>query len=649
MEFRLSWMLTEFCFLVCCISFAKCGILYPQESETREVKSLDGLWNFAVSSYYNKLIGFSEHWYKKDISKLEHIESMLMPVPSSYNDITQNADIRDHVGLVWYQRAFFVPKSWMYQGVWLRFGSVSYAAQVWINGNYTMNHEIGHLPFEKEISRFIKFGEENYVTVACDNTLLPDTIPQGSLREVQTENGKKLMQSYSFDFFNYAGIHRPVTLYAKPHSFISDITVITDVDDDEETGIVNYNISYASNIDLLVNVTLLDASGNTVASDDGLGYNEGALYVRFAKLWWPYLMHPEPGYLYTLLVQLLTPQGELKDVYRQKIGIRKITWTNTSLLMNGKPLYLQGFGKHEDADIRGKGLDLPTIMKDYNLIKWIGGNAFRTSHYPYAEEIMDLADKFGIMVIDECPSVDTELFSLSLLEKHKKSLTELIKRDKNRPSVIAWSIANEPRTQSEQAGIYFGEVANHTRNLDSTRPITLAVARGVYEDKSGEHLDFISFNRYNAWYSNGGQLDMIQNYVISEASAWHEKYNKPVLMSEYGGDTMPGLHIHPAYIWSEEYQVQLLSKHFQAFDHLRRQEWFIGEFIWNFADFKTAQTYTRVGGNRKGLFTRTRQPKTAAFHVRKRYMHLANQMYNSTLPEDLYDYVAPSTYHHDEL
>lgn len=119
-------------------------------------------------------------------------------------------------------------------------------------------------------------------------------------------------------------------------------------------------------------------------------------------------MDSDPGYLYTLEVGLLTISGELIDIYRLPVGIRTVTWNNTSLMINGRPVYMHGFGRHEDSDIRGKGLDMPTVLRDYNLIKWIGANAYRTSHYPYAEEIMDMADKLGIMIIDECPGVDTE-------------------------------------------------------------------------------------------------------------------------------------------------------------------------------------------------------------------------------------------------
>lgn len=173
-------------------------------------------------------------------------------------------------------------------------------------------------------------------------------------------------------------------------------------------------------------------------------------------------------------------------------------------------------------------------------------------------------------------------YSSSLLDKHKDSLTELIRRDKNRPSVVAWSISNEPRTQVAASDNYFGyeiysiyynnlkliyifkyrQVAGHVRKLDKSRPITIALARGYFEDRAvstifksttnvnyfllylqGQHLDIISFNRYNGWYSNAGRVDMITQRVVQEAEAWYKKYNKPVLMSEYGADTYEGLHI----------------------------------------------------------------------------------------------------------
>lgn len=191
------------------------------------------------------------------------------------------------------------------------------------------------------------------------------------------------------------------------------------------------------------------------------------------------------------------------DIYRLPIGIRTLAWTNTSLLLNDRPVYMRGFGRHEDSAIRGRGFDLVTAVRDYELLQWVGANAYRTSHYPYSDEVLDMADRYlqfspsrqiyrvqrlitkdtccrlGFLVIDECPSVDTENFSASLLSRHKDSLSELIRRDKNRPSVIMWSLANEPRTQLSQAKEYFKQIAHHAKAVDPTRPVTIALARAV--------------------------------------------------------------------------------------------------------------------------------------------------------------------------
>jgi len=148
----------------------------------------------------------------------------------------------------------------------------------------------------------------------------------------------------------------------------------------------------------------------------------------------------------------------------------------------------------------------------------------------------------------------------------------------------------------------------------------------------------VSFNRYNAWYVNPGKTETITEFVVNEAEGWFQTFNKPVLMTEYGADTIAGLHLLPEYVWSEEYQTTYMMRHFEAFDILRSRGYFIGEMIWNFADFMTAQTTTRVGGNRKGIFTRQRQPKASAHLLRKRYWSLAEEMDEAIPPEGLYEY-----------
>ncbi|XP_071446372.1 beta-glucuronidase-like [Hetaerina americana] len=615
------------------------GMLYPKESEFREIKSLDGMWKFCTAPVGEITKGHKGRWLDRERGIGDEIgvgPILDMPVPASYNDITTNSSLRDYNGWAWYERNFYVPASWA-KGtrVVLRFGSAHYYTKVWVNGHEAMSHIGGHLPFEADVTSLLNYGTEwgNLVTVVINNTLTPHTIPQGSV--TFPNDPDRYPQGYvsytnTFDFFNYAGLHRPVLLYTTPTSFIEDIDVTTIIKD--ETAYVEYDVgvkttesnSLATSYDCEVKLydRFYDRSGGH-QSIEGKGCS-GTLVVTEPKLWWPHTMHPEPGHLYTLEVRLKLDDTPI-DIYRQRIGIRMITWNETSLEINGVPVYLRGFGRHEDSDIRGKGLDLPLVTRDHNLLSWVGANSYRTSHYPYAEEIMDFADRMGFLIVDECPAVNLDNYDDELLERHKTVMSELIQRDKNRPSVIMWSIANEPRSQRIAAGPYFSKIVNHTKSLDDSRPITMATAQQYYNDKAAQYLDIIGVNRYYSWYSDTGHLELVQHQVETEITKWNEKFNKPVFMTEYGADAVAGLHTEPESVWTEDYQVALMKEYFKAFNNLRSKGFFVGEMIWNFADFATGQGITRVVGNRKGVFTRSRQPKWSARVLKDRYWCLVNQ------------------------
>ncbi|CAG9833024.1 unnamed protein product [Diabrotica balteata] len=586
------------------------GILYPRLSKTRDLLSLDGIWRFSL------VINGSVD-YSGGLSNLPEDKDLhLMPVPSSFNDIPTTTTARDHYGPVYYERIFEIPSSWKGKRIWLRFGSVCYSAQVYLNDEAILSHEIGHLPFQTEVTQYIEDDQENNMRVIVDTTLTNTTIPQGSAT-VLPGNGR-VIQSVPFDFFNYGGIDRPVILYTTPLIYIDDITITTRVKG--TTGIVQYTVDLGGTKNKVgTRVTVLDKDKKAIISSDSLN---GQIEITDANLWWPFLMHNDTGYLYSLKVELFDGK-QLLDTYTQSFGIRELVWNSTSFTINGKPVYFRGFGRHEDSDIRGKGLDLPLILRDHNLIRWIGANSYRTSHYPYAEEIMDLADSLGIMIVDEVPAVALSNFNDGLLGNHLKALTEIYNRDKNRPSVVIWSIANEPSSQEASSKDYFRQVANHMRSLDTTRPLTIAHAQQPDVDHTGEFLDILCFNIYTAWYEYPGEVDAIIPEVQRRAKAWHTKHNKPVMVTEYGADTLAGLHTLPEFVWSEEYQVKFMAQYFDAYDKLRAEGWFIGEMIWNFADFSTPPKYFRVDGNKKGIFTRQRQPKNSAHLLRRRYWYLA--------------------------
>lgn len=608
---------------VCCVSQA----LFPWESPSREVKDVSGIWSFRADLSPDRNRGFEQEWFKSPLAETGPVIDM--PVPSSYNDITQDAKIRDFIGWVWYEREVWVPNRWIQdQGtrIVLRVGSAHYFAVLWINGVKMTEHEGGHLPFEADISSALRQSSSNpcRITIAVNNTLTLQTLPPGTIQYMTDRTrypSGYFVQNINFDFFNYAGIHRSVLLYTTPQVYIDDITVETSFADN--IGLVSYNVSVLGSFKSNVKVTLSAKDGRCVASASG---SRGVLKVTDVNLWWPYLMHENPAYLYSMEVQVTAEDGQT-DFYSLSVGIRTVKVTSTQFLINNKPFYFHGVNKHEDADIRGKGFDWPLLVKDFNLMKWLGANSFRTSHYPYAEEVLQMADRHGIVVIDECPGVgikDIRSFGNVSLAHHLTVMKELVRRDKNHPSVVMWSVANEPAAELQPAGFYFKELVSYTKSLDSTRPVTFITDSNYARDKGAPYVDVICVNSYFSWYHDPGHTEVISIQLNTQFDNWYGKYQKPIIQSEYGADAVPGLHNDPPVMFTEEYQKTVLQNYHNMFDQ-KRKEFVIGELIWNFADFMTAQTIMRVVGNKKGIFTRQRQPKAAAFLLRERYWRIANE------------------------
>jgi len=241
----------------------------------------------------------------------------------------------------------------------------------------------------------------------------------------------------------------------------------------------------------------------------------------------------------------------------------------------------------------------------------------------------------GIVIIDECPAVSLDGFGDALLATHKEQIRQMVNRDKNRASVVMWSVGNEPQSQKPAAENYFRSIVELTRSLDDKRPITLVSNQGWYNDKAAQFVDILSINRYFSWYSDPGHTEVIEKSVILDVQNWIKTFNRPIMVAEYGADTVAGLHMSPEFVFTEEYQLEMMKEHFKAFDFLRQNSTFIGEMIWNFADFMTAQGITRITGNRKGIFTRDRNPKASAHYLRTRYHLLAAESDKYPVPEDI--------------
>ncbi|TDD10054.1 beta-glucuronidase [Saccharopolyspora terrae] len=588
-------------------------MLRPLTNAFRDCRALDGLWRFALDA---EGVGRDQQWWRGALpGKAE------MPVPASYNDIPADAAVRDHVGEVWYQTSAHVPATWGGQRIVLRFGAAAHRATVWVDDQEVVSHVGGYTPFEADVTDLVRLGEANRVTVVVDNRLDWDSIPPGYVED--TPDGPR--QRYHHDFFNYAGLHRTVSLYATPPAHITDVTVTTDLDG--LAGIVDYEVRASEGERALV--ALHDAAGTEVARAEGLS---GRLRVEDVHPW-----RPGEGYLYELRVELLDAGGAVVDRYSLNVGVRTVAIDGTDFLINGEPFYFTGFGMHEDHVVRGKGHDDASMVHDFALLEWIGANSLRTSHYPYAEEVLDYADRHGIVVIDETAAVglnlgigggivssstqetySDETVSARTQEAHRQAIRELVERDKNHPSVVLWSIANEPESHTDAARDYFKPLFAEARALDPSRPVgfvNVMFARAG-ECKVAEFSDVVMINRYYGWYVQAGDLAAAERALEAELHEWVRCEGKPIIMTEYGADAQAGVHSAVSQPWTEEYQVELLEMYHRVFD---RVEAVVGEQVWNFADFATSAGFARVDGNKKGVFTRDRRPKAAAFSLKRRW------------------------------
>ncbi len=590
-------------------------MLYPIMTTSRELIDLNGIWNFKLDPG----AGLAERWFERPLQ-----EAVPMPVPASYNDLYEGTEFRDHIGWVWYEREIVIPPHFFAQRIVLRFGSVTHTARVYLNGQPVVEHKGGFTPFEAEINAFAHPGK-NRLTVAVNNIVDHTTLPVGNYQEEDVPGlGKVVTDTPNFDFFNYAGIQRPVKLYTTPSTCIRDITITTDVHGSNAQ--VGYTIETEGEAE--VRISIQDETGEIVAISTG---PTGRFSINDVHLW-----QPRHAYLYTCVVELWQ-HGQCIDTYEQPFGVRTVEVSDGKFLINGKPFYFKGFGKHEDSHIHGRGLDEVLNVKDLNLLKWIGANSFRTSHYPYSEELMRLADREGFVVIDEVPAVGLHLNFMALLngggrahktweeletrEHHAQMIRELIVRDKNHPSVVMWSIANEPASEEEGAHEYFQPLVELARQIDpQKRPVTIVthMIATPDRDKVSDLVDVLALNRYYGWYVQGGQLEAAKASLRAELTGWNRvQPGKPIMFTEYGADTIAGFHDTTPTMFSEEYQVACLKANHEVVDEFPN---FIGEQVWNFADFQTSQGIIRVQGNKKGVFTRDRKPKMAAHMLRERWM-----------------------------
>ncbi|AXY24876.1 beta-glucuronidase [Suicoccus acidiformans] len=601
-------------------------MLYPIQTQTRTLMDLSGIWKFKVDDNF------------QDDPAKPLADAYRVAVPASYNDQIPDTELRQHAGFFNYQTRFTVPNTLADDRLILRFGSVTHEAWVYVNGEEVAYHKGGFTPFEADITDQVTDGE-NLLTVRVSNLLDYSTLPVGNYSETTDENGGIVRHvDENFDFFNYSGIHRPVKLYSVPVAHINDITIVPVVDLANQSADVKVTVQATGDYDS-VRLTIFDEEGQEVANGEGA---EAQLALDQVNLW-----QPLNAYLYTLEVALVKDGADL-DVYYEDFGVRDIKVEKGQFLINGEPFYFKGFGKHEDTYVSGRGLNQPYNVLDVGLMKMMSANSIRTSHYPYSEEMMRLCDREGIVVIDEVPAVglldgfgfdalnledfqnDKTWSVMKTHEAHEQVLRELIARDKNHACVVMWSIANEAANYAPGAYEYFKPLFDLSKELDpQQRPNTyIAIMMSTPEhDLTTDLVDVICLNRYYGWYIGTGDLAKAETDTRSELQAWQEKYpEKPIMYTEYGADTVAGFHSVYGEPFSEEFQEDYYIMNSKVFDEINN---FVGEQLWNFSDFQTKFGIQRVQGNKKGIFTREREPKSVVRYLTDRWKNIPNFGYKN--------------------
>ncbi|MCR5790549.1 MAG: beta-glucuronidase [Lachnospiraceae bacterium] len=617
--------------------------MYPIENRSRGIMILDGLWDFMPDDGRAD----KEHWssqFPKNCEKLY--------VPASYNDQREDRRYRADRMKVFYHKQVTIPRFYDGQRLVLRFDAVANDAAVYIDGMPVCSHKGGFLPFETEITGLVQPGEAFDLTVMADNTIDHKSFPVGNeegtaffgsdnaqvpaVREAKRWRGE--INLPNFDFFNYCGINRHVRIYTTPKTYIDDITIVPLLettpgrpdDPEKKTGVIRYQVDLKSTDPVIdpgempVLVELISREGQVLSSSST---PSGELVIENPVLWEPW---PGDPYLYGLRVTC----GE--DEYTEEFGIRTVEVKDRQFLLNGKPFYFKGFGKHEDFYIRGRGVNELLNVKDISLLHWIGANSFRTSHYPYAEEMYRLCDREGIVIIDETPAVGIAAGGkadpyaiMPIKDYHKEILKDMIARDKNHPCVVMWSMGNEPDTENfpESAYDYWHELYEYTHHLDpQDRPVTLVCCQNDYtRDLITRTMDVVCLNRYYGWYNLSGDMEAACYAWNKELDFWEEQ-NKPVMVTEYGCDAIQGNHGVNGEMFTEEYQADYYRLLDEEFD---KRAFMIGEQCWAFADFGTIQGVMRPDGNKKGVFTRERRPKLAAHFLKSRWENIPNYHYKS--------------------
>ena len=555
----------------------------------RSTISLNGPWKAIIDPYE---VGTHLRFYenrkpqnKSDLVEYDFDKSGSLNVPGDWN--SQRPQLFFYEGAVWYEKTFKYHKK-LNMRSFVYFGAANEQASVYLNGQKLGEHQGGFTPFNFEVTDQIIEGV-NFIVVEVNNKRRPDAVP-----------------AMETDWWNFGGLTRSVEIVEVPEIFVQDYSVQLQRNEMAEVDAVVKLNGAAEPVKVTLEIPELAIKSTTFSDANGMAeFN----FPARVELW-----SPESPKLYRVVIR------SSGDKVEDQIGFRNVKAYGDTIFLNGKPIFLRGISMHEEAPFRGgRGL---TPKDDQTLLGWakeLGCNFVRLAHYPHNEEMIRQADKMGLLVWEEIPvywTVDWK--NPATLENAQEQLRDVVARDQNRASVIFWSISNETRDEPGRLE-FLKTLAEYARQLDGSRMITSAMNRTdnsdpqlrVLNDPLGEYLDVLGLNEYLGWYE-GRPED-------ADEMQWKLGFDKPLIVSEFGGGAPFGYRGDAQTRWSEKYQVNLYQHQIKM---IQQMPSLVGLSPWVLMDFHSPRR-TLPGiqdyHNRKGLVSDRGEHKQAFYVLQKYY------------------------------
>ena len=561
----------------------------------RKTTSLNGQWNYIVDvqeeGYYDYRMnptpwGFFQNakpQRPEDLIEYDFDKAPTMQIPGDWN--TQDERLFFYEGTVWFKRSFqWHPTAGRH--TLLYFGAINYEAHVYVNGKLAGHHIGGFTPFNMDVTDLLRDGD-NFVIVKVDNKRRAENVP-----------------TQIFDWWNYGGITRDVCLIDVAPVYIENFSLQLDKKDNR---MLNFSVKLnhqEANQQVTLNIPELKIKKTVTTTTDGTTN----LLIKAKPQRWS----PDAPKRYRVEI------GMNGETLVDSIGFRTIETHGKQLLLNGKPIFLKGISMHEEKPYGGGRAN--SIADAHTLLSWakeLGCNFVRLAHYPHNENMIREAERMGIMVWSEIPCYWTIAWkNPQTYFNAQQQVTDMILRDHNRANIIIWSIANETPHSAERDQ-FLGRLAQYTRSLDSTRLISMAMEvtsasnyKNRLHDNMHQYVDVVSFNQYIGWYRDVNDAPKME---------WEIPYDKPVIISEFGGGARYGLHGDKNQRWTEEFQENLYRENIAMINKI---DGLAGTTPWVLKDFRSPHRV--LNGiqdyyNRKGLYSDEGQKKKAFYILQEWY------------------------------